>query len=193
MPSAVKNSVLPVLLVAVLAASACRRDERNENADTPPPPAPPSVAPAPVPTTTSTSDHTEVFRRAFWRQPASADRILQAERRVNPDNGSWQWFIQLHPSPELLAALRDPDTFGLLPPGKVYPDPSGPSPEFTPTRRGSAPPLQPPPPAWFPDESAFPDFEILQSPSTGLTILHRATDNMLFATDSGSGFAPPAR
>src|SRR5690606_29163792 len=71
------------------------------NVSIPQRPRPPSASVVPAPSTTSTTDHAEVFRRAFWRQPTSTDRILQAERRVNPEDDSWQWFIQLHPSPEL--------------------------------------------------------------------------------------------
>jgi|GEM_PF-832271 len=148
------------------------------NVSIPQRPRPPSASVVPAPSTTSTTDHAEVFRRAFWRQPTSTDRILQAERRVNPEDDSWQWFIQLHPSPELLAALRDPDNLGLLalPPG-IIPDP------------------WPAAPAWLPSHDS-PDttgFEIRQSPATALTVLYRASDNLLFATDHGTGFAPPAR
>ena len=169
MQSAVQKCVLRVLpLALLLAASACRRDDRNQ---TPAPPPPPAAA--------STTDSAEVFRRAFWRQPAAADRILNAERRVNPADDSWQWFLQLHPGPELLAALRDPENLGLraLPPSTSPRDwPSGPI----------------PPPPWFP---AVPiaDFEILQHSTSGLTILYRASDNLLYATDHGTGFAAPAR
>lgn len=173
----VKNSVLLVLAVALLATTACRREARNENPDTPPSSVP-SAPVVPAPTTTSTTDHAEVFRRAFWRHPTSADRILNAERRVSATESgeSWSWFIELHPSPDLLAALRDLETFGLLPLG---------APVF------NRHPI--PPPAWFPAESAIADFEILQSPATGLTVLYHADDNLLFATDQGTGFAPPAR
>ena len=36
-------------------------------------------------------------------------------------------------------------------------------------------------------------FEIHQSPASGLTLLYRATDNTLYATDQGTSFAPPVR
>lgn len=166
--SAVKNSVLLALL-AVALLPACRREPRNENSDTPPQ----SVIAAP--TTTSTTEHAEVFRRAFWRQPTSADRILNAERRVDPDDNSWQWFIQLHPGPELLAALRDPDGLGLLP---VPP--------------GITPAPWPAAPAWFPAVTPA-GFEVRQSPASALTVLYHQGDNLLFATDHGAGFAPPVR
>jgi hypothetical protein len=172
--SVVKISV-PFLAVALLATSACRRDARNENSDTSPP-APPFLAPVPAPSTTSTTDHAEVFRRAFWRQPSTADHILQADRRVDPDDGSWQWFIQLHPSPELLAALRDPENLGLLP-------------TTSPRALSDAGDI----PDWFSPAALPIDFEILQSPATALTVLYRAADNTLFATDHGPAFAAPVR
>jgi len=51
------------------------------------------------------------------------------------------------------------------------------------------------PPAWFPrhDSLAPADLEILQSPSSGLTVLYHAVDDILFATDHGAGFTPPVR
>lgn len=186
MKSVVKKSALFAL--AVLLLPACRRDARNENPDTPPPPEFASVTPA-APSMTSTADHAEVFRRAFWRQPTAADRILHAERRIHPaptDDAaageSWQWFIQLHPSPELLAALRDPDNLNLLA------LPSGITPRAWPTTPDS-------PPAWFPrhDSLAPAELEILQSPFSGLTVLYYANGDVLFATDHGAGFAPPVR
>jgi len=61
----------------------------------------------------------EIFRRAFWRQPTPADRIVHAERREWKDAADavqrWQWFLQVEPGPALLAALRDPAVFGLAP------------------------------------------------------------------------------
>ena len=166
--SAVKKSVLRLLPFALLlAASACRREERKENPVTPPP------------TSASTADPAEVFRRAFWRHPAADDRILQAERRVSPADESWQWFIQLHPGPELLAALRNPETFGLAP-----------------ARDRNAPQTVvadlPPPPAWFVAAGSA-DFEVLHASAGGLTVFYRAGDNLLYATDHGRGFAAPAR
>jgi len=118
----------------------------------------------------------EIFRRAFWRQPTPADRIVHAERREWKDAADavqrWQWFLQVEPGPALLAALRDPAVFGLAP-------------VAAPRREPSALP------AWFPAAPRAGD-EILQSPAGGLTIFYREADHMLFATDSGRGFAPPA-
>lgn len=176
----VKNSSL--LLLALLTITACSPNDRNEDPNTPPPSEESAPAPLPAPTSASTTDPAEVFRRAFWRQPTAADRILHAERRVNPEDASWQWFLQLNPSPELLTALRDPENLGLraLAPGET-PRPWPTTPE--------------PSPDWFPSvESLDPKtFEIHQSPVTGLTLLYRATDNTLFATDHGTALAPPVR
>jgi hypothetical protein len=35
--------------------------------------------------------------------------------------------------------------------------------------------------------------EVLQASAGRLTVLYRAADNLLYATDAGGGFAPPAR
>jgi hypothetical protein len=124
----------------------------------------------------------EVFRRAFWRQPAAEDRILRAERfEWLAEDGSlarWQWFIELKPGPELLGWLFDPETFGLIPgaPGSAIRVPAG--------RSG-------PPPDWFPSQAADSGVELRQSPAGGLAVLYRRSDNTLFATDSGEGFAAP--
>ena len=125
----------------------------------------------------------QVFRRAFWRQPSAEDRIVQAERVETPlltavtnsgsrDVQNWRWAIAVHPGPELLAALRDPETFGLLPAREPRP--------WTET------------PEWFPATAAT-GFEVLQASAGRLTVLYRAADNLLYAADAGSGFAPPAR
>src|SRR5690606_22691885 len=106
----------------------------------------------------------EIFRRAFWRHPAPEDRIIQAERReqTDPDDGvkSWQWFLQVEPGPELLAALRNPATFGLMPAA---------IPRF-PGNRASAP-------AWFQPTA---DSEILQNPTGGLLLFYNKTQNTLY-------------
>lgn len=132
-----------------------------------------------------TTEPTEIFRRAFWRQPTRTDAILRAERREWIDAASapavsrWQWFIALHPSPELLHDLRNPETFGLA---VVAPGASA---------RAWAHATSAPLPAWFP-ASTDGSFEILQSPSAGLSLLYRVRDNTLYATDQGGGFAPAA-
>lgn len=141
--------------------------------------APIADTPLPPPTTESTTDPAEVFRRAFWRQPSSDDHILNAERRVDPDDASWQWFIQLHPSLQLLAALRDPEHLGL----RALPADTMPR-KWTSNSE---------PPAWFPAEDSLDSFEVRQASASQLTLLYRAADNTLFATDQGSGFAPSVR
>lgn len=144
--------------------------------------------PTPIPTVAGetvavTTEPAEIFRRAFWRQPARTDQILRAERREWIDAASapavsrWQWFIALHPSPELLRDLRNPETFGLAPVAADTP--------ARPWINATSAPL----PAWFP-ASTDGSFEILQSPSAGLSLLYRARDNTLYATDQGGGFAP---
>lgn len=121
----------------------------------------------------------EIFRRAFWRQPAASDRIVLADRREWSDQHRelqrWQWFLQVQPGPELLQALRDHATFGLVP---------------TQSPRPLAKQITAP--AWFPDAAHLAGWEILQAPGgSGLTVYYRASDNTLFATDAGRGFTPP--
>ncbi len=120
----------------------------------------------------------EVFRRAFWRHPGAGDRIVHAVRlEWSGDDGvsRWAWFLQLHPGSELLRDLRDPATFGLAP--------------------------SPHPRPWLPDDLPAPDWflrppdklstEILQHPSQSLTLFYRPSENLLFASDHGQGFARP--
>lgn len=122
----------------------------------------------------------EIFRRAFWRHPAAADKILRAERfEWLADDESltrWQWFIELNPSPELLGWLSDPETFGLIrsEPGsaiRTWADKSS------------------PPPEWFPLPETASEFEVRQTPTGHFSLLYRKSDNTLFAADSGEGFA----
>jgi hypothetical protein len=120
----------------------------------------------------------EIFRRAFWRRPTAADRIVHADRREWSDHDQavqrWQWFLQVRPSAALLSTLRDPATFGLVPSAA----------SDSPIKPSSAP-------AWFPSDAQLAGCEILQSPAGGLTVYYQAADNVLFATDAGRGFAPP--
>lgn len=123
-----------------------------------------------------TQEPDEIFRRAFWRHPGSDDRIVRAERREWSDSGNvrrWQWFIEVQPSPELLRTLRDPAQFSLVPIEK--------------SRPWSASAATP---SWFPSASTS-ALETHQSPGGTLTLLYRARDNTLFATDEGRGFAEP--
>ncbi|MDP1580665.1 MAG: hypothetical protein Q8M02_10320 [Candidatus Didemnitutus sp.] len=120
----------------------------------------------------------EIFRRAFWRHPTATDHIIHAERREWIDQGNvqrWQWFLQLSPSAELLTALRDGESFGLL--------------RVIASRNAAVAVVTP---DWFASATAIAADEVYQSPAGGLTIYYRAGDHMLFATDAGAGFAPPA-
>lgn len=126
----------------------------------------------------------EIFRRAFWQHPGPGDVILHAERReeVDADRAdapvlTWQWFLAVRPSPALLARLRDPEVFGLA--------------RGTRPRRRDAPAALPPP-AWFPNVAGEHEFEILETASSPLVVYYRARDNLLFATDTGAGFASAA-
>lgn len=148
-----------------------------------PAPTPATVAPATTAPTaqsrsvTVTASPEEIFRRAFWRHPAAGDRIVHADRHEWVDDGHvqrWQWFLEVRPDPSLLHALRDPDTLGL-----VSAAPSS----------AVAQPLSPP--SWFPSAAQRHGYEVLRSPAGGLTVFYRAADNVLFATDTGRGFAAP--
>ncbi|MET0263334.1 MAG: hypothetical protein ABW223_10585 [Rariglobus sp.] len=175
-PSVRITSLLVIVVGVILAIALWPRP-----ADKPAAAEPTSVLSSPA----HTLPPEEIFRRAFWRQPAVDDRILHGERRetlaeTGKSVARWQWFLALRPSRELLRSLRNPETFGLLPVKT-----GGPIRHW---------PVEPQPaPAWFPAiESAF-DFEVLQSPESGLTVLYNPKKNLLFATDSGSGFAAPVR
>lgn len=181
-----------VALAVALALCACRPSAPEANEATRPVPetssdagstAVPNAPPSPL--LTANPDAPEIFRRAFWRRPGAQDRIIHAERRETHSSSSarssalakverWQWFLAVHPSTELLAALRDPNTFGLAPVTTPRPWPDEPS-----------------PPGWFPAADSLAGFEILQATDGGLTVLFRASDNLLYATDSGKGFAAP--
>jgi hypothetical protein len=181
--TAVTLTVALLLAVLIGAALLLRPDPAHTLSQPVADPAVAALAPSPIAPAAWSPE--EIFRRAFWRQPTARDRILHAERRVTASTDGqqvegWQWFIQLQPDPALLEALRNPESFGLfvVAPG-VAPRPW--------------PATSTPAPAWFPPAAAFTEFEILQAPSTGLTVLYRASDHTLFATDSGSGFAAPVR
>jgi len=178
-------------LAAALALCACRPGAPEADSPAQPSPEPPpapgaaSAPAAPPPPLTANPDADEIFRRAFWRRPTTRDRILHAERRETRSSADapgstlsdverWQWFLAVHPSPELLAALRDPGTFGLAPVTAPRPWPD-----------------DPPPPRWFPAADALAGFEMLQATDAGLTVLYRTEGNLLYATDSGKGFAAP--
>ncbi len=121
----------------------------------------------------------EVFRRAFWRHPGTGDRIVHAVRCERSDDDGvnrWAWFIQLHPGPELLETMRDPNTFGLV-------AVENPRPWLPRDLR---------PPDWYPPPPGDPAAEIFQHPSQGMTLVYHPSANLLFACDHGGGFALPA-
>jgi len=139
---------------------------------------------APGPRTREAFAPEEVFRRAFWRHPAPEDLLVRAARVETLDAAGevrgWRWFLAVHPGSGLLAALRAPDTFGLR---RLAPAPSAP---VAPLAIEDAP-------DWFPAPADPASWEVLQAPGGGLTVIYRASDNLLYATDRGGGFSPPAR
>ncbi len=147
-----------------------------------PPPLPAGLAPLAEPTTyRSDTAATEVFRRAFWREPVPADRILHAERRewVGERDGvrRWQWFIILDPGPDLAVWLRERNPFGLAPaaPADLRLDAAS-------------------QPAWFPaDATGLKDAECFQSSDGAMVLLREKAAGRLYVSDRGHGFAavPP--
>ncbi|GAA5481958.1 hypothetical protein [Haloferula sargassicola] len=116
----------------------------------------------------------DVFRRAFWRHPAEDDKILHGVRLEWEDREGvrqWAWFLEIHPGSELLGTLIDSSRFGLLPTNKPR--------EWLPEGIDA--------PTWF--RPASQDMRIFQHPSQRLTLFYRRSDNLLFATDHGLGFA----
>ena len=125
----------------------------------------------------TSTDPTLVFQKAFWRRPDSADKILHAERREWSQQGKdvreWQWFLAVNPSPNLAEWLKT-NPFSLPVFNDLY------------KYEGSAPK-----PDWFPND--FAGFEIHKAPQGRFVLLFSAEKNLLYAIDSGAGFAPPTR
>ncbi len=121
-------------------------------------------------------DAGEVFRRAFWREPAAEDRILHAERRewVSEADGvrRWQWFITVQPGPALVTWLRESNPFNLVKVDRV------------PSFQGFGPA-----PGWFPPPGGLAGCEFQQSAGKEMTIIINAEKNLVYATDGGRGFA----
>ena len=121
-------------------------------------------------------DHAAVFQRAFWRRPASDDRILQAERRDWLDASSgvekWQWYIAVQPG----AAFRDwllkdnPFELVVVAPGT----------ELAPLSS---------PPAWFPAAGELATLARFRNREGRYFVFHDLANNRLYATDAGGGFA----
>ena len=123
----------------------------------------------------TSTDPRLVFQKAFWRRPESDDKILHAERREWSEQGKdvreWQWFLAVQPSSGLSEWLQT-NPFSL-------------SPSTEPLKYNGAAPK----PDWFPND--FSGFEILKAPQSRLVIIFSAEKNLLYAMDSGAGFAPP--
>jgi hypothetical protein len=147
---------------------ACRK--APEQPTDPPPTEHPE---APGTTLQTTGDAQEIFRRAFWREPSTADQILHAERRewISETDGvrRWQWFLCVKPGPELAEWLRTENPFLTLPI-----DPSTYQPPAT-------------SPDWFAAASTQ-TAEIHRNSDSGLTLLFDPKNNLLHATDAGHGF-----
>lgn len=168
---------LVALLPFALATTGCDSgDERVEE---------PAAATVPEPPTPGLrlereSEAREVFRRAFWRNPAQDDRIVHAERRewLAPADGvrHWQWFLELEPGADFTAWFEDENPFGLA---ALEGDPLD-------ARRW---PDQPP--AWFPSRAQAGSMRARGKPQSLLTVW-TAADGRLFATDRGGGFVPTA-
>jgi hypothetical protein len=121
-------------------------------------------------------DNTAVFQRAFWRRPASDDRILHAERRDWMDASSgvekWQWFIAVQPSAAFREWLIKDNPFELV---AVAP--------------AEAPAEISSPPAWFPPAAELARFARYRNREGRYLVYHDVTTNRLCATDAGGGFA----
>lgn len=83
----------------------------------------------------------------------------------------WQWFLAVQPSPRLSEWLQT-NPFSL-------------SPSTEPLQYKEAAPK----PDWFPSDLS--GFEILKAPQGRLVMIFSAKKNLLYAMDSGAGFAPP--
>lgn len=123
--------------------------------------------------TDTVTDSEEIFKRAFWRRPGNDDHIQHAERHEWRDADGlkrWQWFLVVSASTELIRYLRDDNAFGLVP--------------------ASSAPAVSEAPSWFRFKSE--DFTVLRASQAGMCLMFRKSDNTLYATDSGRGFAKAA-
>jgi len=124
-------------------------------------------------------DAAEVFRRAFWREPAAEDRILHAQRRewVSEEDGvrRWQWFLAVEPGAELSRWLREENPFRLMA-----------------ISTSGAPARIPAAPAWFPADG--PAGAVVQrSPDGAMQLIFDPAANVFYVTDAGHGFAVAAK
>jgi hypothetical protein len=124
----------------------------------------------------TTAESAEVFRRAFWREPAADDQILHAERREWVAEGDgirrWQWFITVRPGPE----LRN----NLLEIGSIFP--------LHPTSDRPPVELLKQAPAWFPRD-ASPQATCHRNNEGTFWLIDDPQNNLIHATDQGSGFS----
>ncbi|MES2568918.1 MAG: hypothetical protein V4710_02555, partial [Verrucomicrobiota bacterium] len=145
----------------------------------PVPPENPSPTPAPLHPTEAlktVTEEREVFQRAFWRRPASDDRIVHAERREWSDAQGvtrWQWFLAVEPGAALLQWLAE-DPFSLSKTAEPHLPAGGAT-----------------PPEWFPRELGA--FAAEQKGSGEFLLLRDRNKNLLFATDAGFGFKAGAK
>lgn len=123
--------------------------------------------------TATLTDPTVVFERAFWKHLSADDHILHAERREwSSGDGvkKWQWFIAVQPSPQLVKYLRDDNAFNLAP--------------------ATAPSAGEDAPEWF--RFAPAEVEAFTAPAGSMALAFSKAGNVLYATDSGTGFRPGA-
>lgn len=121
-------------------------------------------------------NHAAVFQRAFWRRPASDDKVLHAERRDWLDDSSgvkkWQWYIAVQPGAAFRDWLLKDNPFELVP---VAPG----------TELGALSS----PPAWFPAAAELSALARYRNREGRYLVFHDPVGNRLYATDAGGGFA----
>jgi hypothetical protein len=119
------------------------------------------------------ADPIATFQKAFWKRPTAQDRILNAsQRQWQAADGCqhWQWFISVQASPTLVQRLITDNAFLLTASHQAQPLKNAPDWFTTATQNGK---LQ------------------LFSNALGTYQLHWDAENqLLHATDSGSGFSP---
>jgi hypothetical protein len=119
----------------------------------------------------------QVFRRAFWRNPSADDRIVHSERYETRDAdgrvSEWRWFLAVSPSPELRSWLFNENPFSLIPvPAADLPANA---------------------PEWFPKAEALDRMSAMKSLEGHMQVFIDDNAGILYAADSGVGFAPAAR
>jgi hypothetical protein len=121
-------------------------------------------------------DHAAVFQRAFWRRPASSDKIVHAERRDWLDDASgvqkWQWFIAVQPSAAFRDWLLKDNPFELVS--------VAPGTELVPLSS---------PPAWFPSAGELAGLSRYRNREGRYFVFHDLANDRFYATDAGGGFA----